>query len=193
MRSPSFPLKRVMLIRHAEKPIDGIGGVDLSGRPDPESLTPLGWQRAGALARFFFPRSGSNASPVSTPDAIFAAGVGPGSTSKRSIQTASPLAKLLSQNRSVPFITKYLKNDLESLVEDVLAREGCVLLVWEHKLLASLVEKLTSGVHRPSEWSETCFDRLWILDAVRPGWAFAEVSQDLLLGDNADGSGLGCL
>ncbi len=41
----------VMLVRHAEKPL-GAGpphGVTIDGTPDPESLTPRGWQRAGAL------------------------------------------------------------------------------------------------------------------------------------------------
>jgi len=186
-------LKRIMLIRHAEKPADGIAGVDLAGRPDADSLSPLGWQRAGALARFFFPHSQSEASPISIPDAIFATGIGPGSTSKRSVQTASPLAKLLGQNRSVPFITKYLRDDLESLVEDIRTRQGSVLVVWEHKSLASIVEKLTSGMHRPAEWADACFDSVWILDAVDWGWAFSEMSQELLLGDNTDGSGLGCV
>jgi len=186
-------LKRIMLIRHAEKPAKGIAGVDLAGRPDDDSLSPLGWQRAGALVRFFFPGTESDTSPISIPDAIFATGIGPGSTSKRSVQTASPLAKLLGQNRSVPFITKYLRDDLESLVEDVRTREGSVLIVWEHKALASIVEKLTSGMHRPPEWDDACFDAVWILDAVDWGWAFSEMSQELLLGDNADGSGLGCI
>jgi len=188
-----MPLKRIMLIRHAEKPTDGISGVDLAGRSDADSLSPLGWQRAGALARFFFPRSESDASPISIPDAIFATGIGPGNTSKRSIQTASPLAKLLDQNRSVPLITKYLRDDLDDLVEDVRTREGCVLIVWEHKALASIVEKLTSGMHRPPEWDDACFDTVWILDAKDWGWTFSEMSQELLLGDNTDGSGLGCI
>lgn len=189
----AVPLKRIMLIRHAEKPAEGISGVDLAGRTDDDSLSPLGWQRAGALVRFFFPPTEPNASPLSIPDAIFATGIGPGSTSKRSVQTASPLAKLLGQSRSVPFITKYLRNDIDDLVEDVRTREGCVLIVWEHKALASIVEKLTSGAHRPSEWSDDCFDSVWIVDAVDWGWAFSELSQDLLPGDSPTGSDLGCI
>ena len=51
---------RIIAIRHGEKPDDDgrIFGVDVNGRNDPHSLSPRGWQRAGALVGFFFPRDG---------------------------------------------------------------------------------------------------------------------------------------
>jgi hypothetical protein len=47
---------RIMFIRHAEKPrVDVAIRLEADGTADPESLTVRGWQRAGALARFFCP------------------------------------------------------------------------------------------------------------------------------------------
>jgi hypothetical protein len=173
-----------MLIRHAEKPVPGVSlGVDVDGRPDEESLTPKGWLRSGALACFFDPRSKSLPPGLSTPDVIFAAGVGAGSTSKRSVQTAVTVARLLEEQRSVPFITQYLKDDLDALATDVLAREGCALLVWEHKMMAELVRRLTSNAVAIDDWDPACFDRIWILVHSDAGWVFSELPQALLPGD----------
>ena len=65
---------KVMLIRHAEKP-DGTGnvmGVSELGLPHPRQLSVRGWQRAGALVRFFAPAGGNFADGIATPSAIFA-------------------------------------------------------------------------------------------------------------------------
>ena len=57
--------ERIMVIRHAEKPDEHgrVGGVDPAGKADEHALSPLGWQRAGALVRFFAPRDGQFADP----------------------------------------------------------------------------------------------------------------------------------
>jgi hypothetical protein len=63
-----------MFIRHAEKPgVDVASGLEANGTTDPESLTIRGWQRAGALARFFRPVKAMPA-PQPKPLAVFAAG-----------------------------------------------------------------------------------------------------------------------
>src|SRR5262245_57075426 len=50
-----MPPRKIMLIRHGEKPEAGAAalGVDADGNQDPHSLIVRGWQRAGALVRFF--------------------------------------------------------------------------------------------------------------------------------------------
>ena len=49
---------KIMLIRHAERPSadKSIRGVTQEGIKNKEELTVRGWQRAGALVRFFAPR-----------------------------------------------------------------------------------------------------------------------------------------
>ena len=51
-----MPPRKLMLIRHGEKEPDSGPppyGVNAEGRQDPHSLSPRGWQRAGALVSFF--------------------------------------------------------------------------------------------------------------------------------------------
>ena len=65
-------LTKVMLIRHAEKPNETVQGVNEAGRADPDQLSVRGWQRAGALIRFFAPIGQDHRGGISTPMAIFA-------------------------------------------------------------------------------------------------------------------------
>src|SRR6478736_6815242 len=65
----------IMLIRHAEKPVPGRApfGVSVDGAPDPESLTPRGWQRAGALVGMFVgSATEGRPSRLPTPTHLFA-------------------------------------------------------------------------------------------------------------------------
>src|SRR5438477_8341538 len=78
--------KQIMIIRHAEKPDAQTAGVSLGGEQDDENLTVRGWQRSGALVRFFAPAAGSRPDTrVVTPQFIFASGTGPHSKSLTSI------------------------------------------------------------------------------------------------------------
>ena len=180
-----MPLTRVMLIRHAERPTPGVGGVALDGTPDLESLTARGWQRAGALVRFFAPLvAAQNDSPILSPNVIFAAGIGPGSKSQRAVQTASPLAELLGTGR-VPFKTNHLKDDYQAMANEVLAQNGAVLIVWEHTLIAAIVSTLTSGTVMPAAWPGDRFDMVWSLEQNAGAWKLTRVPQLLLPGDQA--------
>src|SRR5271155_5881231 len=65
----------IMIIRHVEKPQGQTAGVTIDGEQDEEELTVRGWQRAGALVRFFAPVAGaSNGSLLTVPKFIFASG-----------------------------------------------------------------------------------------------------------------------
>jgi hypothetical protein len=177
---------RIMLIRHAEKPADPDSettppfGVDGDGNRDRHSLTPLGWQRAGALVPFFAP-SGAPAREalISVPAALFAASQH--GTSHRSRQTLEPLARAtglaLRHDRRV--------GEEEELVADVLASQGPVLIAWEHKALPRLAALLAqNSVAVPRRWPPDRFDLVWILDRGESGWRFAQLPQRLLGGDS---------
>jgi broad specificity phosphatase PhoE len=171
---------RLMLVRHAEKPDESADGVTPDGASDEESLIVRGWQRAGALAQFFRVRS------EYTPRVIFAAGTGHKSNSKRPMQTVTPLAALLKHDQGFEFITKYLKDDLQDPIDNVLPRQGPVLIAWEHKLIPALIGLLPNAPKVPDAWPDDRFDMVWVLDRMASGWTFSQVPQLLLAGDSSD-------
>jgi hypothetical protein len=171
---------RIKFIRHAEKPDDDSNGVAISGEMDPESLTPEGWQRAGALGRYFCPQRHDATNDQQTPRTVFAAGVGAGSKSKRPTETVTPLVELLKINGGVEFITTHLKNDHQQLVQDVLTREGIVLVAWEHQGIPALLQLLPHSPPVPAKWPDDRFDIVWILDSAPGGWRFSQRPQMLL-------------
>jgi len=133
----------ISLLRHAEKQIGSQPplGVSIDGKPDPESLTPRGWQRAGAIVGLFVPQPGrADRSLLPTPAHLFACEVGPHSQSRRPIETLQPLAERLGQAIGDP----YLQDELDGLVSAVLACTGDVLVAWEHKRIPLIVSRLVA-------------------------------------------------
>jgi hypothetical protein len=182
---------RIMFIRHSEKPKgSGARGVTADGTEDSESLTPRGWQRAGALVRYFCPladsRQLSATAAAMTPTVVFAAGTGPDSPSQRPIQTATPLVDLLQTLRPTPFITHHLKGDHKAVIADVLAQTGTVLLVWEHKEIAPLAALVPDAPAIPKHWPDDRFDIVWIFDRTATGWTFSQQPQLLLSDDSSE-------
>ena len=174
--------KRIMFIRHAEKPGEppgGGNGVTQVGLEDDKSLTVRGWQRAGALAKFFSSR------PPMDPGVVFAAGVGHGSKSERSVETVTPLVALLKLSGNVDFITSHLKDGLQPLIDDVMSRNGTILVAWEHQVIPSLIGFLPNPPAVPQQWPGDRFDMVWVLDRAGNGWSFSQVPQLLLAGDSA--------
>jgi hypothetical protein len=168
------PLK-ILIIRHAEQPSPGLPdrGVDESGAPDANSLTVQGWQRAGALARFFAKPSGG----VERPDAIYAAATGRGG--RRCIETATPIAASLGRG----LISQFATDDARAVMADVLRRQGVVLMVWEREMIPALVQALPDAPPIPEKWPAGRFDLIWELRRAGAGWQFAILPQYLLAGD----------
>jgi len=175
---------RIMFIRHAEKP--GVPpsaedeGVQVNGEIDKESLTVRGWQRAGALAKFF------SANAELRPDVIFASKVAEGSKSRRPQETVTPLAELLGYGKGSGLVCKHAKDDVDALMDDATKREGKVLVSWEHHRIVDLVGKLPHAPQSPQAWPDDRFDVVWIFDRAGPGWRFSQMPQLLLAGDNPD-------
>jgi hypothetical protein len=173
------PLK-VMIIRHAEKPLGDEAGVGLTGVSNDQALSVRGWQRAGALVRFFAPKDGRFCQRrPACPSRIFAAGVGPDSESKRHILTAGPLAELLSS----PIDRSFLKHQTEELADAIRNCAGAVLVVWEHKGIPRLIELITDHSLQAPMWPDDRFDMVVILDRLVGGWSMTQTPQLLLAGD----------
>jgi hypothetical protein len=184
--------QKIMLIRHAEKPEGEIQGVDVSGNGGKEFLVVQGWQRAGALARFFAPVSPQFQRPgIELPQFLFAAGpVGKkqkkasnGSKSCRPEQTLTPLSKLLG--RKVPLNLNFVKGDEQQVAEAAMACAGVVLIAWQHEDIPAIANAILgkAGVV-PATWPGNRFDVVWVFDlGPRGGYSFSQVPQMLLPGD----------
>ena len=178
----------ISLIRHAEKQLgDGPPyGVSADGRPDPESLTPRGWQRAGALAGLFAPRADRHGPALlPTPTHRFASEVGPHSRSRRPLETLLPLSERLGLTLEEPV----LRDDLDRLVEVILACDGDVLVAWEHERLPLIANRLVGDQSSvPQLWPDDRFDLVWVFEPgpTGGGWRLRQVPQLLLAGDRAE-------
>ena len=172
-------LNRILLIRHAEE--HDVTGVTDEGRADRHSLTVRGWQRAGALVRFFCPEQRQ---PY-TPDAIFTSSVAPGSESRRPCQTVAPLLAFMRARGGVAYNDAFAKPDTAALAAEVMTRSGTVLIAWEHSRIPAIVAALPDAPQTPEKWPSDRYDLVWVLDRQRGGWAFTQVPQQLLAGDGA--------
>jgi hypothetical protein len=177
--------QKIMIIRHAEKPEPGAAqGVGPLGVADPEDLIVRGWQRAGALARFFAPYDGPQRDPrLATPQAIFAAAVGDGSKSLRPQHTVLELSTLLG----LPISQALGKGDESKLASQLVASGGVTLVAWQHEDIPTIVNGVVGdAVTCPQTWHGSRFDLVWVLD--RPAgaakWTFSQVPQMLLSGDS---------
>jgi hypothetical protein len=181
-----MPANRIMLIRHAERPSDdgAVKGVAVSGAQDPQELSVRGWQRSGALVRFFAPLSGKLVDQrLVTPAVIFAAAVAKTSESVRPQHTVLELATALNLTP----VLRYAKGEEAKLVEAAEGRGGPVLIAWEHDAIPGVANRILGDMTRcPQKWPDTRFDLVWVLDRQPSGhWTFAQVPQMLLAGDSA--------
>jgi len=177
----------IMLIRHAERPEgdEPPFGVDRAGSRCDESLTPVGWQRATALAALFAPDGGEPPTGLVRPRALFASTPRKKDGSKRSLQTISPLADKLG----LEVDTDFGRSDVKALAERVLRTPGPVLISWQREYLPEIVDALGEVDSTPPDpWPEDRFDVIWVLTRNgAQGWVFSQLPQGLLPGDRATG------
>jgi hypothetical protein len=168
--------ERLVLLRHADKAsADGrIQAVDACGRPDADELSVRGWQRAGALARFFA-RGGGD---LGVPAALFAGAPTPEHPSRRSISTLAPLAERLGLATDA----RFARGQEAEVARAATGRPGLVLIAWDHRHLPALA-RACGAAQVPDTWPDDCFDRFWILDRAGDGWRFEVRGQRLLAGD----------
>jgi hypothetical protein len=185
---------RVMIIRHAEKPEGSIQGVDINGNDGTEFLIVQGWQRAGALVRFFAPSSAQfQRAGIAQPQFLFASGpvikkdkkTGTGSKSYRPEQTITPLSEFLGD--TVPLNVDFVEGEEAQVAAAAVACDGVALIAWQHEEIPAIADAILgkSGVV-PSKWDGTRFDLVWVFDLQAGGeYSFSQVPQLLLAGDAA--------
>ena len=112
----------VMIIRHAEKPVEGMG------------LTPAGEARAKAYVQYFQPFKFQAESLK--PDAIYAAA--DSKNSRRPRLTVEPLAQALG----LPLNINYKDKDYQSLVNDLRVHNQAknILVCWHHGALPEVLQ-----------------------------------------------------
>ncbi|MGH6837866.1 MAG: histidine phosphatase family protein [Methylocella sp.] len=177
---------KIMLIRHAERPSadKSIRGVTEAGVKNKEELTVRGWQRAGALVRFFSPRDNRFVHPaLDRPEILFACKAGPSAPSLRPQHSLSPLAELLE----VELNRDYYEGQEKELVQEAIAAQGTVLIAWKHKNMHVIANTiLGNNTSAPQYWPLDRFDLVWVFDARDGTWNFTQVPQLLLAGDRPD-------
>lgn len=180
----SKSLRKIFLIRHAEKPVAelGVGGVDRLGTPDKRSLSVRGWQRAGALVRFFAPlHNVPVAGVIERPDALFAAS--PRSKSQRPVQTLLELA----QHLKLPIRQEFDSDADEARLLDAAKSSATVALVsWRQDSMADFARLLVDDEVSVPEWDRSRFDVVWVFKRERRGWHFTQLPQLLLPGDRPE-------
>lgn len=174
--------RKILVIRHAEKPDDAgrERGLDAHGAESPRGLTVRGWQRAGALVRFFDPlKPGDFGDPrLETPSAIFA--VKPHESSERPLLTVQPLAQQLGLTVQATFASE----DVASLARALALHDGVVLVCWRHGDMPALGTQFCPDIDPPPTWDQHCFDQVWVFTQTRGSFAMSRMLQRLLPGDS---------
>ena len=174
---------KIMLIRHGEKQSDfpDDPNIDRNGQPDRTSLNHQGWRRAQKLVGFF---EDAYAPGIGTPSTIFAAA--PNSDSQRPLETVTPFAEALWPDptvRAERFQTAFAVDDYDKMIEAAKGTDGVCLICWEHHVIPGIAAKIPHTPPSPGKWSGSRFDVVWVFDPHPAAWAFQQVPQNLLPGD----------
>lgn len=193
-------------------------GVDCKGHqgklhdtsaPSHTSLTPRGWQRAGALALLFaepldgsgrfrrpttimatqYPpdksKSGTAAAKTGTKDDVTT-----DTDSHRPYETVQALSESIAVTTQTPCAL----GDEKQAMKFALGQQGVVLICWEHHHIynraanSGLVASLVPIVDNPDDifdvWNDCCFDAVWAFTKTSTGhYHFTQLSQLALAGD----------
>lgn len=175
--------KRIMIIRHGEKPDkkDSVRGVSLAGVHSKNELSARGWQRSGALVRFFNPIDEDSSHPaLRRPDVVLAEDPKGHIKSLRPLHTIQSLAQSLHKNP----VLRYTKGQEQRVVDFAKSQPGVVLICWEHRSIITIANLLLGDTKScPQKWPGDRFDLVWIFKPKRKSWKFTQVPQLLLPGD----------
>src|SRR5579863_5027199 len=138
---PSHAVLRVVIIRHAEKPLKG------------DNLNCQGLNRSIRIPAILVAKFG-------VPDYTYVPAMGLDSSTRHSrmFQTIIPLA--VKYNLIIN--TKFAEKDSDGVALDIRSKSGTVLMVWEHRDLTPVVRAF--GIRDFNlHWSDDDYDSIWII------------------------------
>ena len=138
--SPSTGVKKIIIIRHGEKPDEG-SNLSCQGFNRALQLPPILYKKFGVPASVYVPTINS----------------GKATSTARMYQTAMPF--VIKYNLSVN--SKYDVEDVDGLAQSLLKKEGTSLVIWEHKAINNIVKAL--GAAEKGNWDGADFDSIWIV------------------------------
>lgn len=136
-----FSKLKIVMIRHGEKPLKG------------DNLTCQGLNRSTLLPAVIKAKFG-------VPDYVFVPGLGLGESTKHSrmFQTIIPL--VAKYNLTVN--SSHAEKDADLIAADLKAKNGIVLVCWEHKAIAPIAKAL--GINAEGlTWPDDDYDSIWIV------------------------------
>lgn len=153
--------KKIIIIRHGEKPDDG------------DNLSCKGFNRAMQLPQVLYNKFG-------LPAAVYVPSIHTGkkTSTARMYQTIVPFA--VKYNLTIN--SKFDVDDAEGLAGALKQNEGTSLVVWEHKNINDIVAAL--GVQQKLKWEAGDFDSIWIVN-LAPGGATVTMDREGLLPKDA--------
>ena len=185
------PPQVIFLIRHAEKPVVTNGttydGMDVTGTPNPKSLIPQGWQRAGGLATLFDTAVGTTRTDLAVPGHLYSPAYSdPKKTvNHRTYETILPLSLRLG----LTINNTYQEGQEAQLATAIVANDaGTSLVAWEHDHIPDIAANIpvVTGAVVPTVWPGDRFDIIWRFNLVSDGAAayrFTALPELLLSGD----------
>lgn len=146
--------RRVMIIRHAEKPADDQN----------IHLSQQGWDRAAALVGLFGP--GGRLAGV---EYLIAAKRS--KHSNRSVETLMRLSGVLAEDIDHGYDEDEYKELAKRIKTGKKYQGSTVLICWHHGTIPALAKALgVKASNLPSKsWPDEVFDRVWIIDFDPPG------------------------
>lgn len=152
----SAGLKKLILIRHGEKPEAG------------NNLSCAGLNRSLQLADVLSKKFGK-------VNSILIPAVNNGRTTNqaRMFQTISPYA--IRENMDIN--TKNNVSDIPAVVNAIRSMEGTVLLVWEHNGMEKIVKAL--GISEKQKWATDDYDSIWIITWVNGKAVLSKDSENI--------------
>jgi hypothetical protein len=162
------PPKTILLIRHAEKPAEGM------------DLSPAGFERAKVIPKLFGGVGAAAPHDLPRPDFLFATHVS--KNSNRPVETITPLSAALG----LPISHEIDDKDYATLAGELLGGKFAgkvVLVAWHHGSIPGFARAL--GAKPPYDpWPDTQFDRVWRIDYAGGKATLTDLPQGLMAGDS---------